>query len=174
MKQRIGCKAIFVPGALPHTEEAVRRNDSDNHIQRRRMTMSQTLITSRDPKGLHAVGLFEAIYNKSQLDDARAQRLNERGGELQNGIAKLISELSVPNRYVNEEVGSGCMYPGGYKVKGVAEQSKTLKSLFPELKDATFDEGMATRQLPPNAEGWFAIPGWGKTDLSCGEAGAKT
>jgi len=34
------------------------------------MTMSkktrQTLITSRDSKGLHAVGLFEAVYNKSK------------------------------------------------------------------------------------------------------------
>ena len=28
--------------------------------------MSQTLITSRDSKGLHAVGLFEAVYNKSK------------------------------------------------------------------------------------------------------------
>ncbi|MDP3901622.1 MAG: hypothetical protein Q8Q37_01430, partial [bacterium] len=52
------------------------------------------LITSRDPKGLHAVGLFEAAYNKSKLDEARAQRLNERGGELQDGIAKLIAELT--------------------------------------------------------------------------------
>ncbi|MEK7142123.1 MAG: hypothetical protein AAB818_00890, partial [Patescibacteria group bacterium] len=77
--------------------------------------MSQTLITSRDPKGLHAVGLFEAVYNKSKLDEARAQRLNERGGELQDGIAKLIAELSVSNQYANEEVRSSYTYPKEYK-----------------------------------------------------------
>ncbi|MDP2587064.1 MAG: hypothetical protein Q8P32_04860 [Candidatus Komeilibacteria bacterium] len=56
--------------------------------------MSTTLITSRDPKGLHAVGLFEAVYNKFGLNDQGAQRLNERGDEFQNGIRKLIAELS--------------------------------------------------------------------------------
>lgn len=62
------------------------------------MAMStQALITSRDPKGLHAVGLFETACNQSKLDDARAQRLNERGGELQNGIVKLIAELTTSN-----------------------------------------------------------------------------
>ncbi|MDP1709756.1 MAG: hypothetical protein Q8L21_02630 [Candidatus Komeilibacteria bacterium] len=56
--------------------------------------MSTTLITSRDDKGRHAVGLFEVAYNKAGLDDDRAQRLNERGGELQDGITKLIAELT--------------------------------------------------------------------------------
>src|SRR3989344_6874962 len=99
------------------------------------MTMSkktrQTLITSRDPKGLHAVGLFEAIYNKSGLDDVRAQRLNERGGELQDGIAKLIAELSVSNQYANEEVHSNHTYPKEYKGPNpVADQIKALAKIF--------------------------------------------
>src|SRR3990167_7425135 len=95
------------------------------------MTMSQTLITSRDPKGLHAVGLFEAVYNKSKLDEARAQRLNERGGELQDGIAKLIAELSVSNQYANEEVRSSYTYPKEYKgPKPIANQIKALAKIF--------------------------------------------
>ncbi|MDO8561197.1 MAG: hypothetical protein Q7R91_03205, partial [bacterium] len=105
------------------------------------MTMSQTLITSRDPKGLHAVGLFEAVYNKSKLDDARAQRLNERGGELQDGIAKLIAELSVSNQFADEEVKSSYAYPKGYKVKGITEQTNILRQLFPGVGFA--DEKLA-------------------------------
>ncbi|KKR88920.1 MAG: hypothetical protein UU38_C0003G0172 [Candidatus Wolfebacteria bacterium GW2011_GWB1_41_12] len=93
--------------------------------------MSQTLITSRDPKGLHAVGLFEAAYNKSRLDEARAQRLNERGGELQDGIVKLIAELSVSNQFADEKVRSSYTYPKEYKgPKPVADQIKTLAKIF--------------------------------------------
>jgi len=120
----------------------------------------QTLITSRDSKGLHAVGLFEAVYNKSKLDEARAQRLNEHGGELQDGIAKLIAELSVSNQFADEEVESSYAYPKGYKVKGITEQTNILRQLFPGIGFA--DEKLAEQPLPPNAEGWFAIPKWEK------------
>lgn len=54
---------IYLPAGR---EEAVSQSDFDKFKERRRMTMSQTLNTSRDPKGLHAVGLFEADYNKSR------------------------------------------------------------------------------------------------------------
>lgn len=40
------------------------------------MTTKQ-LITSDDPKGRQAVNLFRAAYDKSELDGARAQALNE-------------------------------------------------------------------------------------------------
>ena len=84
---------------------------------------TSTLITSRDPKGLHAVSLFEASYNKSGLNDARAQMLNEHGGEFQDGIQKLIRELTTPNQYANEEVKSNFTYPKEYKGhKPIAEQ----------------------------------------------------
>jgi len=68
--------------------------------------MSQRLITSRDPQGLDAVGLFEAAYNESRLDEARAQRLIKRGGELRDGIAKLIAELTTSNQFADEHCGS--------------------------------------------------------------------
>ncbi|MEK7674025.1 MAG: hypothetical protein AAB371_02420, partial [Patescibacteria group bacterium] len=76
--------------------------------------MPQTSITSRDPEGIHAASLFEVAYNKSMLDEACAQLLNERGGELQDGIAKLIAELSAPDQYADEEVESSYAYPNGY------------------------------------------------------------
>ena len=121
--------------------------------------MLQTLITSRDPKGLHATGLFEAVYNKSKLDEARAQRLNERGGELQDGIAKLIAELSQSNHYANEEVRSNYTYPKEYKgPKPILDQVKAIAKIF-DL-DPSQARGFAKNLpvLPDDAEGWFAIP----------------
>ncbi len=124
--------------------------------------MSQTLITSRDPKGLHATGLFEAVYNKSKLDDARAQRLNERGGELQDGIAKLIAELSVSNQYANEEVRSSYTYPKEYKgPKPIVDQIKALAKIFDLDPSQAFEFVKQLPALPDGAEGWFAIPSEG-------------
>ena len=121
--------------------------------------MSQTLITSRDPKGLHAVGLFEAVYNKSKLDDARAQRLNERGGELQDGIAKLIAELSASNQYANEEVRSNYAYPKEYKgPKPIADQIKALAKILDLDPSQALEFAKNLPALPDGAEGWFAIP----------------
>ena len=120
--------------------------------------MSQTLITSRDPKGLHAIGLFEAVYNKSKLDDARAQRLNERGGELQDGIAKLIAELSVSNQYANEEVRSSS-YPKEYKgPKPIVDQIKAIAKIFGLDPSQAIEFAKNLPALPEGAEGWFAIP----------------
>ena len=126
----------------------------------------QTLITSRDPKGLHAVGLFEAVYNKSKLDEARAHRLNERGGELQDGIAKLIAELSVSNQYANEEVHSSYTYPKEYKgPKPIADQIKAIAKIF-DLDPShaiEFVKNLPVLEsfVPADAlkwTGWFAIP----------------
>jgi len=121
--------------------------------------MSQTLITSRDPKGLHATGLFEAVYNKSKLDDARAQRLNERGGELQDGIAKLIAELSVSDQYANEEVRSNYTYPKEYKgPKPILDQVKAIAKIFDLDPSQALEFAKNLPALPDGAEGWFAIP----------------
>ena len=121
--------------------------------------MSQTLITSRDPKGLHAVGLFEAVYNKSKLDEARAQRLNERGGELQDGIAKLIADLSQSNQYANEEVRSNYTYPKEYKgPKPINDQIKAIAKIFGLDPSHALEFAKTLPELPNGAEGWFAIP----------------
>lgn len=57
--------------------------------------MSGTLITSNDPKGRHATDLFRSAYNNACLDEKRAQRLNEHGGDLQKGIGELIARITV-------------------------------------------------------------------------------
>ncbi|MCX6787356.1 MAG: hypothetical protein NTY93_02415 [Candidatus Kaiserbacteria bacterium] len=121
------------------------------------MTMSQTLITSRDPKGLHAVGLFEAVYNKSKLNDVRAQQLNERGGELQKGIAKLIAELSY--QYANEEIRSNHTYPKEYRgPKTINDQIMAIAEIFGLDSSHALKFTKNLPVLPEGAEGWFAIP----------------
>jgi len=112
----------------------------------------------------------DKALSEVQLDKDGLQKLIENGDEFQSRIITAIRELSVSNQFADEEVSSSYVYPNGYKVKGIAEQVATLRQLFPELKDATFDESIAARPLPPNAEGWFAIPRWEKLSSSYGGA----
>lgn len=136
--------------------------------------MPTALITSRDPKGMQAVSIFEAAYNKAKLDDTRAQRLNERGNELKAGISRLIAELSVSDQYANEEVSSSWTYPERYAVNDITVQIEVLTRAFPQLdtKLATEFVGdvLTSLELPEGAEGWFAIPRWEKLAPSYGEA----
>ncbi|MFH1029924.1 MAG: hypothetical protein V1770_01540 [bacterium] len=123
--------------------------------------MSPTLITSRDPKGLHAVSLFEGAYNKSKLDDERAQRLNERGGEFKERMMTLIAELSVSNRYADEEVESGYGYLSGYKnPPKISDQIDILQGWWPSLKNVDpalrwYKATAEKLQLPDWVEGPF-------------------
>jgi len=122
----------------------------------------QALITSRDDKGRHAVNLFAIEYDKAKLDKTGAQRLNEHGNELQAGIAKIIAELSVSNRFADEEAESSYTYPDEYKgPKPISDQIKALAKVL-ELSPAKalkyVKEVLPALELPNEAEGWFAIP----------------
>ncbi len=64
--------------------------------------MSDTLITSNDPKGRHATDLFRSAYDNACLDDKRAQRLNEHGGDFQKGIGELIARITVEEGSLEE------------------------------------------------------------------------
>ena len=69
---------------------------------------------------------------------------------------------------MDEEVQSSYVYPKGYKVKGITEQTNILRQLFPGIGNAL--EKLADQPLPPNAEGWFDIPKWEKFAPTYGEA----
>ncbi len=124
--------------------------------------MSTALITSRDPKGLQAVRMFEAAYDKSGLDDARAQRLNENGDELKKGLKELIERLSATNQFAREEVRSSYTYPSEYKgLKPIGVQVDILAGIFGLSLGYTSDyieKVLPTLELPNGADGWFAIP----------------
>ncbi len=71
------------------------------------------------------------------------------------------------------EVELAYAYPKDYKVQAMTRQASILRRLFPELKDAKYDERISTNPLPNNAEGWFAIPRWQKLGSTYGEAVEK-
>jgi hypothetical protein len=91
------------------------------------------------------------------------------------GLAELVHEFIAknrqPNRYADEEVQSSYAYPKDYKVKGITEQTNILRQLFPGIGNA--EEKIAEQPLPPNAEGWFAIPKWQTMAATYNEAVLK-
>jgi hypothetical protein len=109
------------------------------------------------------------------LDSSGAQRVIEHGDEFANAIRNAatisLKDLSVSDKFKDEEVESRYGYLSGYKPKSIAEQIAALHKLFPELGSA--DEKLANTTLPPNAEGWFAIPRWEKIAGTYGEAVQK-
>ena len=113
----------------------------------------------------------ERALKETALDKDGIQKLIENGDEFQARIVTGIKELSVSNQFADEEVQSSYAYPKGYKVKGITEQTNILRQLFPGIGFA--DEKLADQPLPPNAEGWFAIPKWEKFAPTYGEAVEK-
>jgi hypothetical protein len=133
------------------------------------MTTSQ-LITSRDPKGLQFLSIVEATYNKAGLNEEQAQRLNERGGEVKGGLAKLIAELSVTNQYADEVVASSYVYPKGYRPKPIGEQIEMLAKAFNLDPASAYAYANNLPELPEGAEGWFAAVSPSALSPSYGEA----
>lgn len=138
--------------------------------------MSSTLapsrsVSTRDPKGLKFVSIVEAAYNKAGLSEDEAQRVNDTAG-LADLIGTFIADNRLTDKYKNEEVKSSYGYLSGYKKpKGITEQTNILRQLFPGIGFA--DEKIAEQPLPPNAEGWFAIPKWQTIAPTYGEAVEK-
>lgn len=128
-------------------------------------------ITSRDPKGLHVVSLFEAIYNKAGLDETAAQRLNENGGDFQADILAAIQKYSVTNQFANEEIKTDYTYPEEYTgPKPIEEQIKAIAAIFNLDPAQALEYAKQLPELPAGAEGWFAIPRWDKVGAAYGEA----
>lgn len=105
------------------------------------------------------------------LDKDGLQKLIENGDEFQARIITGIRELSVSNQFADEEVESSYVYPEDYKAKGITAQTNILRQLVPGIGFA--DEKLAEQPLPPNAEGWFAIPRWQKVAETYGKAVEK-
>lgn len=119
---------------------------------------------------------IEKVVAELGLDNPGAQRVIEHGDEFVEAvrIAALASlnDLSVSDRYKNEEVKSTFGYLSGYKKpEGITEQTNILRQAFPELGNAC--EKIAQGEVPKGAEGWFAIPKWETMAPTYGEAVQK-
>ncbi len=124
------------------------------------MMTTKKLITSDDPKGRQTTDLFRGAYNKAQLTEEQAQRLNEnRGGEFTTELLQLIQKHSATNQYESEVVSSNYTYPKEYKgPKPIAEQVKTIATMFGLDPTQALEFAKNLPTLPEGAEGWFAIP----------------
>ncbi|MCX6722071.1 MAG: hypothetical protein NTY04_02690 [Candidatus Staskawiczbacteria bacterium] len=122
-------------------------------------------VTVRDPKGLKFMSIVEARYNKAQLSEDEAQRVNDTPG-LSDLIGSWIEEHRRPNQFANEEVRTVYGYPREYKgSKPIEEQIEALV----EICDGKVDPSCAlafARNLPDMKQfvpadalrytGWFA------------------
>ena len=134
--------------------------------------ITQQPATSGQIKQINRFGVdaIEKVLAEFGLDNPGAQRVIEHGDEFAEAIrtAALASlkDLSVSDKFKNEEVESTYGYLSGYKPKSITEQVARLKTLYPQFKDVTVaDPG----ELPKGAEGWFAIPNiWKDSSLLSG------
>lgn len=139
------------------------------------MTMKSSITSGQEKQYKRFVeDAAERALREAGLDKDGIQQLISKGGAFQADIAASIRKLSVPNQYADEEVKSSYAYPGGYKLKGLTEQTNILRQLFPGVgfSDPDLREQVVTGRLalPENAEGWFAISRWEKFAPTYGEA----
>jgi hypothetical protein len=138
-------------------------------VGERRMTMTEERKKIDYEKAFNA--LAEAVLRlkgKKGPEFTDELGLFLKGGIVRkDGVAEARSKSKTKrriekDRYATEETKSNYGYLSGYEPKSIAEQVQTLHYLFPVIKNATYDESIASQPLPPNAEGWFAIPWWEK------------
>jgi hypothetical protein len=104
----------------------------------------------------------KAVKDYKNFSKDSAQRVHgnpEFAVRVREATILALAELSVSDKFKDEEVESNYGYFSGYrKPKGITEQTNILRQLFPGVGFA--DEKLAERPVPANAEGWFAIPKW--------------
>jgi hypothetical protein len=128
-------------------------------------TITQQSATTGQIKQINRFGsdAIEKVLEELGLDNPGAQRVIEHGDEFARRIREAaiasLKDLSVTDKYKNEEVISSYGYLSGYtKPKLITEQCNILRQIFPGVGFA--DEKLAEREVPKHAEGWFAIPKW--------------
>ena len=113
-------------------------------------------------------------FKGADVSKEGAQRVHANGdfaARVREGAILALADLSVTDKYKDEEVSSKYGYLSGYKKpKDVIEQTNLLRQLFPGVGFA--DENMV-RPVVANAEGYFAIPRWQSIAPTYGEAVQK-
>ncbi len=127
-------------------------------------TITQENATAGQIKQINRFGsdAIEKVLGELGLDNPGAQSVIEHGDEFAEAIRiatiASLKDLSVSDKFKDEEVESNYGYLSGYQPKGITEQTNRLRELFPGIGYA--DEKIAEGELPKHAEGWFAIPKW--------------
>lgn len=143
--------------------------------------ITQSVVTHGQIRQIARFGsdAIERALKEIPLDNPGAQRVIEHGDEFASGIRdtviKLLSNLSVSDRFSSEMAEADHGYSSGYDngAREITTQVSILKELFPDLADCTYDVKCLKIPLPRNAEGRFAIPQWQKIAPTYNEAVKK-
>ena len=137
-------------------------------------TLTQKVATSGQLRQIIRVAqdAAEKSITEFGLSKNGAQRVHAHGDDLaetvRTAVIASLNDLSVTDKFKNEEVPSKYGYLSGYKPKGLTEQANRLRELFPGLGFANLDYQKKVEsgeiKLPTGAEGWFAIPNWKKNE----------
>jgi hypothetical protein len=127
------------------------------------MAMPKTSIASESPKGREILRNMALGLDAAGLDEAGLQRVVERARELQKGSTALVTDLSITDRYKNQEVASNWTYPAEYGgPKELHAQLELLVGILPGLdveQAWTWYNDVYTKlEVPDWVEGVFAVP----------------
>src|SRR3989344_5176654 len=86
---------------------------------------------------------IEKVLADFGLDNPGAQRVHAHGDKfaevIRTATVAALNDLSVSDKYANEEVESECSYPSGYNPNGLTDQCNDLRTLFPGIGFANHD-----------------------------------
>ncbi len=101
-------------------------------------------------------------FKGANVSKEGAQRVHGNGdfaARVREATILALADLSVTDKFKDEEVSSKYGYLSGYKKpKDVSWQSNRLRELFPGV--GFHDEKLVQADTPAGAEGQFAIPRW--------------
>ena len=106
----------------------------------------------------------KAVRYYENLSKDGAQRVHgnpEFAVRIREATILAIAELSVSDRYADEEERSSYTYPNEYDgPKPIEEQIKAIAEIFSLDPMQALEYAKHLPELPAGAEGWFAIPKW--------------
>jgi predicted outer membrane protein len=174
-KEQLWCSCPVENRGFADKEDIIQRTDAQ-----RAATMATTTAPPHQIVPLHLSGNTTETQNKllqeflveaakqayqtaiEQLDRQSAQAVLDMDKKLKREVADLVVEIihrhTISDKFKDEQVGSNRVYPPTYRVRPVEAQVTELRKVFPKL--GSCQEKLARRQLPENAEAWFAIPRW--------------
>src|SRR3989338_5784156 len=106
---------------------------------------------------------MEKVLAELGLDNPGAQRVIEHGDDFAEAIRTAaitsLKDLSVTDKFKNEEVKSNYTYPKEYKgPKPINDQILAIAKIFDLHPSHALEFAKTLPELPNGAEGWFAIP----------------
>ena len=89
------------------------------------------IVTSKDPKGVHAMSICAAAYDDAKLTESQAHRINMRGDELRRSFDELLANFAVEGRMVRIADKVELLIEHGYHT-ACGMEADAYRGLWPE------------------------------------------